>query len=128
MKKIMYSFFLIIMFTAISAFSVEKPVISFEKTIFNFGKVQQNSTVNYTFIFKNKGKAALIIDRVMRGCGCTKIKVSSKEIPAGKEGKIEVELDTEYDEGEVTKKIFVYSNDPDHPMVELAVKADVFVQ
>lgn len=128
MKKYRYTFFLIILFTAISALPVEKPVISFEKSIFNFGKIQQKSIVNHTFIFKNKGKATLVIDRVMRGCGCTKVKLSSKEIPAGKDGKLEVELDTEFDEGEITKKIFVYSNDPDHPMVELAVKADVFIQ
>lgn len=119
-----------IIFTGITAFSgnkEDKPKIFFDKTAFDFGKIQKKTTVTHTFTFKNKGKATLIIDRVMRGCACTKINISSKEIPAGGGGKLEVELNTDYDEGKIKKKIFVYSNDPVNAMVELTVQADVFV-
>lgn len=127
MKKKSIIFFFVILLAVTSVYSTGKSVIIFDKNTFNFGKIEKKTTVSHTFIFKNKGNATLIIDRVMRGCGCTVITLSSKEIPAGKEGKLEVELNTDYSEGKIEKKIFVYSNDPERPMVELTVKADVFL-
>lgn len=113
--------------TAISAFSESKPVIVFNHTTFNFGKIYQNTTVNHTFHFYNKGKAVLVIDRVMRGCACTTVTLSSKEIPPGKGGKLEVQFNTEYSEGKETKLFYVYSNDPDHEVIKLMIKADIMV-
>jgi len=126
MRKKAILFFLTIFISGAFAFSEGVPVLVFDKKTFNFGKIEQNTTVRHTFIFRNKGKSTLLIDRVMRGCGCTKINLSSKEIPAGEEGKLEVELNTEHCEGKISKQIFVYSNDPVRPMTELTVKADVF--
>ncbi len=111
----------------ISAFSEGKPVIVFDNTVFDFGKIHQKTTVNHTFHFFNKGKGDLVIDRVTRGCACTIVTLSSKEIPPGKRGTLEVQFNTEYSEGKETKTIYVYSNDPDHDVVKLKVKADVLV-
>jgi len=127
MKRNTIVFILTIILTATYAFSEDKPLIVFDKTAFNFGKIQKKTTVKHTFIFKNKGKATLLIDRVMRGCACTTVSISSREIPAEGEGRLEIELNTDYSEGKIEKKFFVYSNDPDHAMIELTVKADVFI-
>jgi len=124
-KKILI---LILILTAASVFSDGKPVIVFNHTSFNFGKIYKNTTVNHTFYFYNKGKEVLIIDRVMRGCACTTVTLSSKEIPPGKGGTLEVQFNTEYSNGKETKLFYVYSNDPDHEVVKLMVKADILVQ
>ena len=51
--------------------------------------------------------------------------MSENTIPAGGSGKIEVTLDTGYGTKELSKKIYVYTNDPSARMVVLKVGASV---
>ena len=41
------------------------------KTIHDFGKIPQDTPVNFAFQFKNEGRKALIINDVSTPCGCT---------------------------------------------------------
>ncbi|HPS87579.1 MAG TPA: DUF1573 domain-containing protein [Spirochaetota bacterium] len=101
------------------------PVIVFEEMVYNFGKVNQESILKHTFIFKNKGKDTLIIERVKAGCSCTGTLLSEKEIPAGESGKLEIELDTETNSGELVRTVTVYTNDPDNKIIKIVLKATV---
>jgi hypothetical protein len=51
--------------------------------------------------------------------------LSAKKIPAGKSGQIEVRVKTEGMYGPVEKMINVTTNDPNHTVVALTVKANV---
>jgi hypothetical protein len=42
----------------------DAPKIKFDEQSHNFGKVQQNTPVKYSFTFKNVGKGKLIIENV----------------------------------------------------------------
>lgn len=123
MKK--YPLYALIFIMATVIFCEAKPVIIFEQTLFDFGKVERESVLKHTFIFKNNGKDTLIIDRVNASCSCTGTLLSEKEIPVGGSGKLEIELHTEDNTGELIRTIKVYTNDPDNKLIKIVVKATV---
>ena len=47
------------------------PVMKFEYTTHDFGKIQQGDKVTYKFNFANVGKTPLIITDAVASCGCT---------------------------------------------------------
>ncbi|MDH4196742.1 MAG: DUF1573 domain-containing protein [Candidatus Aminicenantes bacterium] len=102
-----------------------QPRLKFEAEKHDFGKVKQGQSVTYEFVFENRGDALLIIEKVETSCGCTAALLSEKNIAPGKKGKIKSTFETQGYGGRVTKYIFVESNDPSSPRVELAVTADV---
>ena len=123
MKKYLLWTLFFIMATVI--FCEAKPVIIFEKTEYDFGKVEKESVLKYTFVFKNNGKDTLVIDRVNASCSCTGTLLSDKEIPAGAGGKLEIELHTDTMPGEIIRTVKVYTNDPDNKIIKIVVKATV---
>ncbi|NLV67887.1 MAG: DUF1573 domain-containing protein [Spirochaetes bacterium] len=52
--------------------------------------------------------------------------LSAKEIPAGGRGEIQTELQLDRHTGEITKTVRVFTNDPEHPMVKLILKAEAY--
>lgn len=106
-------------------FCAAKSIILFEKTVHDFGKVDKESVLKHTFTFKNIGNDTLVIDRVNATCSCTGTLLSDKEIPAGGSGKLEIELHTNANPGEMIRTIKVYTNDPDSKLIKIIVKATV---
>jgi hypothetical protein len=102
-----------------------KPKIVFERESWDFGRVKQGDSLEAEFIFRNDGKSVLSIDKVETSCGCTAALVSEKKVEAGRRGRIKVTFATAGYGGRVTKHVFVTSNDPARPRVQLAVNADV---
>jgi hypothetical protein len=60
----------------------------------DFGKVIAGEKVAYTFSFKNRGNAPLVISQATTTCGCTVSKYSRKPVPPGGSGTIEVIFDS----------------------------------
>ena len=102
-----------------------KPKIKFNETAYNFGDVKQNTEIKHIFIFKNEGNSTLVIDKIKAGWGCTGVLLSSKDIPAGGEGQIEVSLKIGKRKGKIRKTVYVYSNDEDDKRVLLSIEAIV---
>ena len=123
MKKYLSGFLFFILLPAV--FCEAKSVIVFNELVHDFGKVNKESVVRHTFTFKNNGKDKLVIDRVRTSCSCTGTLLSEREIQAGGTGKLEIELDTENNSGEMIRTINVYTNDPDNKIIKLVVKAMV---
>lgn len=72
----------------------KQPVISFENTEHDFGRIVDGVKVSYTFKFKNTGDGDLIIHQVKSSCGCTATKFSKEVIPPGGKGKIQLTFDS----------------------------------
>ena len=51
--------------------SSESPIMSFDKTLHDFGTIQEGETVETIFTFTNSGKSDLIIVDARGSCGCT---------------------------------------------------------
>jgi hypothetical protein len=100
------------------------PIISFEKTEFDFGKIYEGEKVSCSFKFYNKGNADLIISSATASCGCTVPNYPKGAIEPEGSGYIEVEFNTRGRSGMQTKIITIMSNtNPSKNM--LTIKATI---
>ena len=86
------------------------PVIQFEETSHDFGKIIQGEKVSYTFKFKNTGNSDLLISRVSTSCGCTVGEYPKEPVEPGKSGKIEVTFNSHNKKGFQNKTVTVLAN------------------
>lgn len=85
------------------------PVMTFEKTEHDFGRIQQNTPQEYTFEFTNTGKAPLIITDTKTSCGCTTPKVPSEPIAPGEKSEIVVRFNGS-GKNQVSKSVTIMNN------------------
>ena len=101
-----------------------QPVIQFDKTEFDFGKILQGEVVSYTFHFTNAGNAPLIISGVDKSCGCTASDFPREPIAPGQKGDIKITYDSKGHHGIQSKTLVVKSNtNPSY--TNLRIKAEV---
>lgn len=97
--------------SGMSAKEAEKmPVISFEKTTYDFGDVVEGERLSYAFKFKNTGKSNLIIYSSEATCGCTTSMPPKAPVRPGESGEITVTFDSKGQKGQVKKRILVGAN------------------
>ena len=70
------------------------PVITFEETVRDFGKVPLNGVVEHEFTFTNTGKEPLVILRCSAPCTCTVPACPRDPIKPGEKGSITVKYTT----------------------------------
>jgi hypothetical protein len=99
--------------------------IKFDRDVWDFGKVKQGANLTYEFLFKNDGSAKLNIKNVETSCGCTAALVSANTVDPGQSGKIKVTFNAAGYSGTVAKYVYVDSDDPDQPRVQLKITANV---
>jgi hypothetical protein len=116
MKKSLVFIMLGLMAFAVSAqqapvqTSSEKfPVIQWNETTHNFGKVKQNEPVAFEFKATNTGTVPLQIFSVERSCGCTTPEWTSAPIQPGATGIIKVVYDSKVG-GVFNKTVTVKAN------------------
>jgi hypothetical protein len=114
-------------FSFLFSSAAEQPRITFKETVKSFSKVKEGTKLHHEFVFTNTGNAPLLIKRVTTSCGCTAALVSEEKILPGKEGRISVQFDTRGYFGQVTKQIYVESNDPVEPTKVLEIQAEIEV-
>ncbi len=107
--------------------AAKMPKIQFKVDTWDFGKVKQGVTLDHEFVFKNTGEVRLNIGSVETSCGCTAALVSDKAVEPGKEGKIKVSFNSSGYSGDVAKYIYVDSDDPNQPRVQLKITAEIEV-
>jgi hypothetical protein len=99
------------------------PAIEFETTAHDYGIIPQGGDGTYEFVFKNTGKAPLVLTNVRSSCGCTVPEWPRNPINKGEEARIKVSYNTRIT-GAFSKSISVYSNAADAPVV-LVIKGKV---
>ena len=85
--------------TAVEASSAKavsnSPVMSFDKTIHDFGSIQEGERVETLFTFTNTGKSDLVIVDARGSCGCTVPEYpKNTPIAPGATGQIRVSFDS----------------------------------
>ena len=101
----------------------KKAIITFEKTVIDYGTIDKGANGVRDFIFTNTGDAPLIISNVKSTCGCTIPKKPEKPILPGETDKIQVKYDTKR-VGFIRKSISVSSN-ASNPNVILKITGQV---
>ena len=103
------------------------PVIEVENSSHNFGEIGPDKYYNCSFKFKNTGQGILKIKRIQSTCGCTVPKLAKKEYAPNESGEIKVKFHSPKSESKVNKHLYIMSNDPENPKIELALKAQVIL-
>ena len=104
------------------------PAVNVPAPAHDFGTVFQGESVRHVFVFANRGDAPLTIDKVSSSCGCTAALASAKVLAPGESGEIQTSFDSTRFRGAINKTVYLYTNDPAQPMVQLQIKGNVQVE
>src|SRR5436190_6942147 len=103
----------------------DHPKIQFEKLIQDLGIANEGGSLSGKFYFTNTGTALLEVQPPETSCGCTVASVKPDKLKPGEQGEIYFTLDFTNIRGPAEKSITVPSNDPQHPLTQLILKAQV---
>ncbi len=100
-----------------------------EREQIDVGEVINGDIVTRQISVSNEGNADLVIDAVTTSCGCTKATLEPMTIPPGGRGVLTIEFDSgahgEELTGSLIRQIFIASNDPEQPEVQVELAAKV---
>lgn len=82
----------------------------FDKTVHDFGDVQEPQSVNTVFTFTNTGDAPLIITNATGSCGCTVPEWPRTPIAPGESGEIKVSFSSQGKSGNTEKTVSITAN------------------
>ena len=122
MKKIFSTLFMALIAVAMMG---QEPVITFEKTEHDFGKIhEEDGRVSVEFSFKNEGMSPLVLSNVRASCGCTTPKWSKEPIEPGQTGSITVTYNPNGRPGRFQKTVTITSNAQQSP-ARVYIKGEV---
>jgi hypothetical protein len=109
-----------------------QPQINLETTNFDFGDVANGAILSYDIVVSNKGTKPIIAKSVSTTCGCTTASLEPMTIPASGTANLHITFDSGAHgpdlTGQVTRQIFITSNDPDQPEVMVEFTANVIAE
>ena len=88
----------------------------------DFGFIEEGEQAGHTFTLENKGIEALVLSKVDTSCTCTQAFLPKEAmIPPGGKGGLTVGFDSSGREGGQSQVVYIHSNDPISPIVQLRV-------
>lgn len=103
------------------------PQVKVSPVGFDFGDIGSDS-VTTTFAVSNQGNGPLQIESVTTSCGCTTAEISHQTIGPGESANLTVNFDPQAHAGAVgqfLRSVYLRTNDPANPEVEVQIKANV---
>jgi hypothetical protein len=104
------------------------PVISAAPAEFDFGNVPAADPVSATLVLQNEGDGTLRIESLRTSCGCTTADVADTSVAPNGETTLTVTFDPLAHEGlygPLLRMVYVASNDPNQPELEIPVTVNV---
>lgn len=105
------------------------PKIEISPEVYDFGEINYGEVVSYGFKVRNLGQAVLEIKRVATSCACTTAKIAKEKIEPGEEVELLVTYDSGlmplHGSGREERIIYLRTNDPINPQVEVRIYATV---
>ncbi len=89
------------------------PVITFDKSIHDFGTLKEGDVVETVFKFTNNGKTDLIISNAKSSCGCTVpdlSKIKNKPFKPGESGEFNVKFNSKGKPNKLNKTVTITAN------------------
>lgn len=104
-----------------------QPDVDVPRLRWDWGTIPPVPAMEQTFPIQNQGDEPLLITNVVTSCGCTTAALSSSVIPAGQRADLKVFFDPNFHRtaGPVTRLVWLETNDPDMPLVEIRLDANV---
>ncbi|RDK86929.1 DUF1573 domain-containing protein [Marinirhabdus gelatinilytica] len=85
------------------------PVMQFEKTVHDFGTIEQGTNVEHIFKFTNTGEAPLVIVDAKSSCGCTVPSYPKEPVASGETGELLVKFNGS-GKNQVSKTVTITAN------------------
>ena len=86
------------------------PVIEFNETEHDFGKIPNGIPVKTVFKYTNKGNAPFVVSDIKSTCGCTVPSNWTREVAPGETGEFNVEFNGKGNGNQVSKTITLTTN------------------
>jgi hypothetical protein len=101
------------------------PRIAFDREEHDFGVVGQEQEVRTEFTVTNRGGGTLRLKAVRADCGCAVAEVADRELGPGESVPMAVLFRTMTFAGPHTKRVRVWSDDPERPTADVVLRIDV---
>lgn len=85
------------------------PVIELDKTVHDFGTIENGTPVETIFKYKNTGNSMLVVSNIKSTCGCTVPSNYTKEVAPGETGQFTVKFNGKGN-GKVSKSLTMTTN------------------
>lgn len=102
------------------------PKANWDKTVNDFGEIEQGTPKEAQFTLTNTGKEPLLIQTAKAGCGCTNLKYSQEPVLPGKSTIVAATYNAAA-MGQFTKSITVTTNADPSPVM-LSIKGTVIAK
>lgn len=116
----------------LTAFAGGEPQINLETTNFDFGDVVNGDVLERDLAVNNEGNEPIIAQSVSTTCGCTTATLEPMTIPSGGSANLHITFDSGAHgpelTGQITRQIFIKSNDPDQPEAMVEFTANVVTE
>ncbi|MGB3182472.1 MAG: DUF1573 domain-containing protein [Cyclobacteriaceae bacterium] len=103
----------------------QAPRVSVDDKLINFGNMVEGDTAIETFTLRNNGLTPLEIREIRTNCGCAIGKMELKRLLPGESAKATVSFYSRGRKGNQQKMLSVFTNDPQHPVTVVTLKAGV---
>jgi hypothetical protein len=104
--------------------SIGAPKLVVERTSYDFGEIVPGSSNTAVFNFRNAGDKPLKIADVKKCCGAV-TELDKEELSPGETGVLSVKYRTGQRTGILSKKVSMFTNDPENQQVELSITGKV---
>ena len=106
----------ILMLSSLLALTASAQKITTQHEVVDCGQIIFRKPVTAEFQMKNEGNKALIINKVLKSCGCTSVEYPKNSIAAGENFLVKVTYDAKQ-MGSFVKQLVIYSNASEEPMM-----------
>jgi len=102
-----------------------RPDLRFEAYTHDLGPLYEGTKIERTLSFRNAGEQDLTISQVRPSCTCLRAELADKTVPPGGHGSIALTFDATGLRGVQTYALYIESNDPVSPLVQVHVAAAI---
>ncbi len=99
--------------------------ISVDHRFHDFGYVPMDYRFVHIFVISNTGQGDLLIEKITSNCDCTSANIADTLLKPGDSTELRILFHTRDYYGLTNRKITIYSNDPEHPELELTHSSNI---
>jgi hypothetical protein len=117
----------VLLILAMAGCSGGTPQAAVSPASYDFGQIGLDP-VTSTFTVNNPGNGPLQIENVTTSCGCTTAQISNQTIAPGQSASLTVTFDPQAHAGatgQFVRYVYLRTNDPTSPEVEVEIRAEV---
>ncbi len=115
----------------VKAYEESHAQVKLSPSEYGFGRVRYGDVAKTEFVLANQTSSALNITRISTSCGCTTATVADRQLKPGGSTVVKVKFNPavhkdDSDLGQLTRTIFIDTDNPNYPRLIAKITADVY--